>query len=280
MAAVRIVTDSACDLPEDVTDRLAIEVVPLTIRFGDEELTDRSELSTEDFYAKLAESKDLPETAAPSPGAFEQAFRKAAGDGADAVVCINLSSQLSATMASAQNAAKALAGEVDVRVVDSRSITAGLGTQVMLAARAGADGRSADEVVDLVEDLAGRTRIVGVLDTLEYLKKGGRVGGARALLGTMLDIKPLIDISSGQVEEAGKQRTRKRAMAWLRDELFKQERVEHLTVCNGGATDVDTFLEMLAPRYTRDDLRISTIGAVIGTHGGPRVLGLAWLTPK
>lgn len=279
MAGVRIVTDSACDLPEEVTVELAIEVVPLTIRFGTEEFTDRSELSTTDFYAKLAESRDLPETAAPSPGAFEQAFRKAAGDGTDAVVCINLSSQLSATMASAQSAAKALTGEVDVRVVDSRSITAGMGTQVMLAARTAAEGRSADEVVTMVEDLAQRTRIVGVLDTLENLKKGGRVGGARALLGTMLDIKPLIDISSGQVQEAGKQRTRKRAMAWLRDELFKQERVEHLTVCNGGANDVDTFIEMLAPRYSSDDFRISTIGAVIGTHGGPRVLGLAWVTP-
>lgn len=280
MAGVRIVTDSACDLSDDVTDELGIEVVPLTIRFGAEELTDRSELSTTDFYAKLAQSQVLPETAAPSPGAFEQAFRKAAGDGADTVVCINLSSQLSATMASAQNAAKALTGEVDVRVVDSRSITAGMGTSVMLAARAAAEGRSADEVVALVEDLAQRTRIIGALDTLDNLKKGGRIGGARALLGTMLDIKPLIDISTGHVEEAGKQRTRKRAMAWLRDELFKLDRVEHLTVCSGGAPDLDAFIETLAPRYTSDDFRISTIGAVIGTHGGPRVLGLAWITPR
>ncbi len=127
MAGVRIVTDSASDLSVDDATTYGIEVVPLTIRFGSEEFVDREQLSVSDFYRRMAASSALPETAAPSPGAFEEAFRKAAADGADAVVCINLSSELSATMQSAQNAAKAVAGDIDVRVIDSKSITAGLG---------------------------------------------------------------------------------------------------------------------------------------------------------
>ncbi len=276
---VRIVTDSACDLPDDLVEQHGIEIVPLTIRFGDEELVDRFELSTEDFYARMERSDALPETAAPSPGAFEQAFRRAGADG-DAVVCINLSSQLSATMASAQNAAKAVAGDLDVRVLDSSSITAGLGTQVIRAAEAASGGASADEVVALVEDLAARTRVFGALDTLDNLKKGGRVGGAQALLGTLLSVKPLVDLSSGHVEEAGKQRTRKKALMWLRDKLYEQREVESLTICDGHAPDVDVLADLIADRYPADQRRVSVIGPTIGTHGGPRVLGLAWIEPK
>ncbi len=272
---VQIVTDTACDLPDDLVDQYGIGIVPLSIRFGDDEFVDRFELTTEDFYAKLAESEALPETSAPSPGAFEEAFRKAAAGGDD-VVCINLSSQLSATMASAQNAAKAIADDIDVRVVDSVSITGGMGTQVLRAAEAAAAGASADEVEALVRDLASRTRVFGALDTLDNLKKGGRIGGAQAMLGSLLNIKPLVDLSSGHVEEAGKQRTRKRSLTWLRDKLFEQDEVENLVVCNGLAPDIDDLIELISPRYQRDQFRMSAIGPTIGTHGGPRVLGLAW----
>src|SRR4051794_28835922 len=160
MPGVRIVTDSACDLPQDIVDRHGIAIVPLTIRFGDEELVDRIDLSASDFYKRMASSAELPQTAAPSPGAFEEAFTRLADEGAEAVVCVNLSSQLSATMQSAQNAATALEGKVDVRALDSRSITSGLGTQVIMAAEAAGDGRSADDIVSLVTDLAGRTHVI------------------------------------------------------------------------------------------------------------------------
>jgi DegV family protein with EDD domain len=277
MSNVRIVTDSACDLGGDETTSLGISVVPLSIRFGDQEFVDREQLSVEDFYRHMAQSRDLPETAAPSPGAFQEAFRKAASEGAEAIVCINLSSELSATMQSAQNAAQSLSGEVDVRVVDSKSITGGLGTQVLEAAKAARGGASADEVVALVEDLAGRTQIYGALDTLENLEKGGRIGRAQKLLGSMLSIKPLIHISDGAVEEAGKQRTRRKALEWLRTTLFDEGDVEHLTVCHGEAPDLEEFLDLLAPRYPRDQIRITKIGAVIGTHGGPRVIGFCYV---
>ena len=275
---VRIVTDSSADLAADVVERLGIEVVPLSIRFGDEEYTDGVDLSVSQFYDKLASAADLPETAAPSPGAFEAAFRRQADAGADAVVCINLSSGLSATLQSAQNAASAMDG-LDVRIVDSRSITSGLGTQVRLAAEAAADGAEADDIVGMVDDLVGRTHVFGALDTLDNLKKGGRIGGAQALLGSLLSVKPLLDLSSGEVAEAGRARTRRRALEWLRDKVFSQPAVEHLCIAHGMAPDLDTMLDLLAPRYPADQVTVTTIGPVIGTHGGPRVMGLTWVDP-
>jgi len=203
---VRIVTDSSCDLAPDEAEVLGIDIVPLSIRFGDKEFTDRVELSVDEFYRRLNESEQLPETAAPAPGAFEQVFRRAAEQGADAVVCINLSGELSATIQSAQNAARAVADTIDVRVVDSRSVTLGLGSQAIAAAELARDGADADTIVAAVEDMSTRTRVLACLDTLENLKKGGRIGGAQALLGNLLSIKPLIDASSGKVEEAGKAR--------------------------------------------------------------------------
>ena len=276
MAGIRIVTDSACDLSDELVDELAIGIVPLTIRFGEEEFVDRFELSASAFYEKMASSSALPETAAPSPGAFEQAFTKMADEGADTVVCVNLSSALSATMASAQNAAKALEGKLDVRIVDSRSITSGLGMQVVEAAKAAADGTSADGVVKLVEDLATRTHVFGALDTLDNLKKGGRIGGAQAMLGTMLSIKPIIDISTGVVEEAAKQRTRRKAMLWLRDRLRTAGPVQNLCLCHGDAPDFADFRAVMAEDVDLADTRDSIIGATIGAHGGPRILGLTW----
>jgi DegV family protein with EDD domain len=276
---VRIVTDSSADLPADEVARLGVEVVPLSIRFGGDEFTDGVDLSVAEFYERLASSSELPETAAPAPGAFEAAFRRQADAGADAVVCINLSSGLSATIQSAQNAATAIAGDLDVRVVDSRSITSGLGTHVMLAADAAAAGASADDIVALVEGLVGRTHVIGALDTLDNLRKGGRIGGAQALLGSLLAIKPLLDISSGEVAEAGRARTRRKALEWLRDQIFALPEPEHLCIAHGMAPDVDEMLALLAPRYSPDKIRVTTIGPTIGTHGGPRVMGLTWLDP-
>jgi DegV family protein with EDD domain len=279
MTGVHIVTDSSCDLTEIETTTNGIGVVPLSIRFGDEEFIDREELSADAFYAKMATTGLLPETAAPSPGRFEQAFRGAAAVGASAVVCINLSGELSATSQSARNAATAVAGDIDVRVIDSRSLTGGLGTMVLEAAAAARNGADVDAVVALVESMIPRTEIYGGLDTLENLKKGGRIGSAKALLGSMLSMKPIIRIADGAVEEAGKQRTRKRELEWMRDQLFSEGPVEKLSILHGQAPDIDAFLDMISERYPREQIRLGTIGAVIGTHGGPGVIGMCYLRP-
>ncbi|TML19290.1 MAG: DegV family protein [Actinobacteria bacterium] len=272
---VRIVTDSACDLTDDEVAQWDVEVVSLSIRFGDEEFVDRTELPVSEFYRRLASSPVLPQTAAPAPGAFAKAFERLEADGASAIVSINLSSELSATMQSAQTAASSFVG-VPVHVVDSRSITAGLGQLVISASRLARDGADADKIVQEVDALKARQRIYGTLDTLEYLKKGGRVGGAQALLGSMLSIKPLLDISQGRVEEAGKTRTRKKALQWLRDQVLRHQPVDNLNVIHSEAPDIDDFLSLLRDDVDLTNVRVGPIGAVIGTHAGPRVIGVAF----
>jgi DegV family protein with EDD domain len=279
MAGVRVVTDSACDLPKELADQLGIEIVPLTIRFGSEEYTDRLTITAAEFYEKLRTTADLPETAAPSPGAYEEAFNRLADDGADGIVCACLSSGLSATMQSAENAARAVGDRITVRVIDSRSITMGLGTQVVEAARAAAAGRGLDDVAGVVEDLIPRTRVHGVLDTLEFLKKGGRIGSAQAMLGTLLSIKPVLDLSTGVVEAESRQRTRGKALRHLAEMVTRHGAITHVAVMHGDAPDVDAFLDLLAPHYPRDDIHVGLIGATIGTHGGPGIIGVTYVVP-
>jgi DegV family protein with EDD domain len=273
---VRIVTDSACDLPGSVAADLGIEIVPLSIRFGDAEFIDRLELTTAEFWAKAAATPTLPSTAAPAPGAFETAYRKAASEGATGVVVVSLSSALSATMQSAEVAARSVADEIAVRVVDSRSVSLGLGTIAVACARRAADGADIDDIAALATDLASRTRVFGALDTLENLKKGGRIGNAKALLATALAIKPIIEVVDGKVEQGGKQRTRSKALAFLVDKVREYEgRMSGLAVLHADCTDVDEFVEMLRPLYA-GEIIVGEIGPVIGTHAGRGTIGVAF----
>ncbi len=274
--AVRIVTDSACDLPEAICDDLGIEVVPLTIRFGSREFVDRKELSVDDFWRELGASSVLPETAAPSVGAFEETFRRLSDSGADAIVCINLSARLSATMQSAQVAAKALDGETPIEIVDSFSASMGIGNLVLHAARRARDGASLEEIVGEVEARRSREHVFAALDTLEYLRKGGRIGGAQAMLGSMLSIKPIINVLDGAVEPAGRVRTRSKALRFLVEQI-PVGKVELISVLHANAPDVDEFLAMLAPVVPDAEVIVGKIGPVIGVHTGPRVMGIAWI---
>ena len=274
---VQIVTDSASDISLEEAAQLNIKIVPLSIRFGEQEFTDLADISVTEFYQRMEASDLLPATAAPSPGAFESAFRKCHEEGASEVVCINLSIALSATGQAAQLAAEGVKDLIDVTCVDSMSITGGLGTIIRKAAEAANNGAATGEIVNLVENLRSRTRIIATLDTLDNLKKGGRIGGAAAMLGTMVQIKPCLDLSSGEVVEAGRQRTRKKARQWLREELSKAGDIEALTVIHGDAPDVQEFVESLSDIIPIDQISITQLGAVIGTHGGPRVLGLTFL---
>lgn len=277
---VRIVTDSACDLPQARADELGIEIVPLTIRFGDEEFVDRIELTNEEFWRKVATSPVLPETAAPSPGAFEDCFRSLAADGADAVLCINLSSRLSGTMQSAQVAATALAGEVPVRVVDSLSVSLGLGSQCIAAQALATGGQDVDTIAASVVDRAARTRLFGALDTLEHLRRGGRIGGAQAMLGSVLSIKPIIGIQDGVVSEAGKVRTRSKSLSHLAAKLSAAHDPSGVFVFHAQAPDIEEFLDQLGKFVPRESIEVGNIGPVIGTHGGPRTIGLGWVEPR
>ena len=273
---VRIVTDSACDLSDADLAEWGIGLVPLSIRFGDDEFVDRTELSTSEFYRRLANSEQLPETSAPSPGAFAGMFNSLADEGADAVVCINISEALSATIQAARTAATSDDVSIPVHVVNSQSVTGGLGSIVLGCARAARDGKSAEEIVAMAEDMRDRTRIYATLDTLENLKKGGRIGGAQAAFGAMLSIKPLLDLSSGEVVAAGKQRTRKKSLAWVREQIENAGDVENLAILHSNASDIDEFVASLSAMPAVTSARTDTIGAVIGTHGGPGIIGITY----
>ena len=277
---VAIVTDSSCDLPADVAAEFGIDIVPLTIRFGDDEFIDREELSAAEFWTRCVNSSTLPETAAPAPGQFELAFRRAAANGATGVVVVALSAALSATMQSAQLAARSVADDdsidLDVRVVDSRTISMGVGTIALACARAARDGADVDTVEQLAIDLVDRTRVFGALDTLDNLKKGGRIGNAKALLATALSIKPIIEVTGGVVEQGGKQRTRSKALRHLVDKVNSFDgAIENLAVLHADCSDVDLFVEMLQPHYP-SSIVVGEIGPVIGTHGGRGTIGVAF----
>jgi DegV family protein with EDD domain len=277
MSAVRVVTDSACDLPDEVVEELGIVIVPLRIRFGEEELVDRVELSTKEFWRRSASATTLPETSAPSPGAFEQEFRRLGEAGADGVVCVNLSSKLSATIEAARQAARSLEGAVSVRIVDSLSVTLGEGLIVVAAARAAAAGGSLDEVVAAAQDAADRMKVYGAIDTLENLKKGGRIGGAAALVGSLLSIKPVIEVRGGVVEQESRQRTRGRSLEYLAGKVTGAGPLSRLAVFGADAPDLDRFLQMLRDVSPTEPLVVGDVGPVIGSHAGPGAIGVAWL---
>jgi DegV family protein with EDD domain len=278
MAGVRVVTDSACDLLDATLIELGIGLVPLRIRFGDEELIDRQELTTKEFWSRCAGSPVLPATAAPSPGQFQEAFEGMADAGATGVVCVNLSSKMSATIESARQAARAVEGRIPVQVVDSLSVTLGLGLIVTEAARAAAGGASMDEVVAAAEKAVGAMKLYGAIDTLENLKKGGRIGGAQALLGSMLQIKPVIEVRDGVVEQESKQRTRSRSLQYLADKAKAAGPLSRFAVFSADAQDLDEFLRLLdgvAP--VEGTTLFGDVGPVIGSHAGRGAIGVAWI---
>jgi DegV family protein with EDD domain len=277
-SAVRIITDSACDLPDSVVQSLGIEVVPLFIRFGDDELVDREQLTTTQFWERCSVESDLPSTAAPSPGRFEDTVRKLQGEGATGVLIINLSGELSGTIAAARLAAEKMKTSLDVRVVDSRTVTMGLGAIVVACARAAQAGGTIDEIEALANDLSARCKVWGALDTLENLKKGGRIGGAKAMLASVLSIKPIIEVRDGVVQEGGKQRTRSKALAFLVDKVREASTnpgISQLCVLHADCSDVDAFVGQLKAVYSGEIL-VGEIGAVVGAHAGRGTIGVAF----
>jgi len=277
MATIRIITDSASDLPLDIANRLNIAIVPLTVRFGDEEFVDGRDLNPHEFWAKCKTSSELPETAAPSPGAFQEAFLKAKAEGADGVVVVALSSDLSATHQSATLAAQAVADQIPVKIVDSRAVTMAEGMIAIDLAERAAAGASMDELVARGTELAGKVGVCGTIDTLEHLIKGGRLKGAKAVFGSMLSIKPLLEVKNGLIAEAGRARTRSKAFAALVAAAKAAGPIERIAVTHGDAPDVDVIVAMVKEIPTVHELIISDMGPTVGTHGGPGIVGLAWI---
>lgn len=278
MAKIRVVTDSACDLSAAVAAEHGITVVPLSIRFGNEEFVDGRDLTTEEFWARCKASQVLPETAAPSPGAFQEAFLAAASDGCDGILSLSLSGGVSATFQAATAAAKAVADTIEVRALDSRSMTMGLGLMILDVAELAATGADLDTLAARVAELVPRTSVFGAVENLEHLEKGGRIGSARALLGSLLSIKPVVTLVDGEVAEESKQRTRSRSLKYLADKALNSPPLSRIAVANGAAADIGDFLAMLADLKCEHPLVVSDLGPVIGTHTGPGTIGICMVT--
>lgn len=277
MARIRVVTDSASDLPQEYANSLDIDVVSLTIRFGDEEFTDRVDLTPEEFWVKCKNSKTLPETAAPSPGAFQAAYERAKADGCDGVLVLTLSSLLSATHQSATLAAEAVAGTIDVRVIDTLSVSMGQGLIAIDLAESAKDGADLDQLAARAEELMKKGGVVAALDTLEHLIKGGRIGGAKALLGQVLSIKPLVELKGGVVAEAGRQRTRAKALSAVANVAASHAPLRRLALIHGACNDVPILQELIKNIPSEFPVVVTDIGPVVGAHGGPGIIGLTWI---
>ena len=279
MARIRVVTDSASDVPDDVAARLDIDVVSLTIRFGDEEFVDRVELTPEAFWAKCKTSKTLPETSAPSVGAFQAAYERAKADGCDGVLVLTLSSLLSATYQSANLAADTMKGLIEVRVVDTLNVSMGQGLVAIDCAELAATGATLADVAERANALLPKSGVVGTIDTLEHLIKGGRIGGAKALIGQVLSIKPLVELKGGVVAEAGRQRTRAKALAAVAAATATHAPLRRLALVHGACseTDVAALLALATEIKSEFPIIVGDIGPVVGTHAGPGIIALTFV---
>ena len=274
--SIRIVTDSSSDLPLDLVAQWGISVVALSVRFGDGDFVDSTIIPPQQFWKQCEASPVLPETTAPSPGQFETTYRRLIAEGATGIVVVNLSSSLSATMQSAELAAKSVTTPaIPIVVIDSRTVSLGLGLIAVSCAQRAHAGGSLNDIVAHANDIIPRTRVFGALDTLDNLKKGGRIGGAKALMASVLSIKPIIEVRNGLVEEGGRQRTRTKALNFLRDTVKNSEPIESLAVLHAQCDDVDAFTASLREVYD-GEIVVGDIGPVIGSHAGSGTIGVAF----
>lgn len=276
MAGIRVVTDSAGDLPASLVSQHDIRIVPLDVRLADWGPEELRLIEPAEFWRRCAMTTSLPETSAPSPGAFAASFTEAADDGCDGVVCLTLSSALSATYQAACSGADEVRERIDVRVVDTRFVTLGEGMIVLEAAEVAAATKDLAAAEAAAEAMIQKVRVLGALDTMENLRRGGRVGSAKALLGSLLSIKPIIEIRDGVVEAESRQRTRTRSLEYLATKVKQAAPLQGLAVAHAAAPDLDVLLEMLAGAFPREDILISYIGPVIGTHAGPGCIGVCY----
>ncbi len=276
--SVKVVVDSGSDIPRDLVLEHSLEIVPLKIRFGEREYVDTKDLTTDQFWDLCETSKELPQTAAPSSGDFETAFNNALAEGFDQIVCITLSSDLSATYQAATLAAKSFENDLKIEVIDSRLATFAMGNLAITSAIEAKKGSSAAEIASLVHARIPYVHALGALDTLDNLRKGGRIGKAAALFGSLLSFKPIIDVRNGIIEADSKQRTRSKALNYLIEKVVGYGAITDLAIIHANAPDVDEFAEKLKDATGVDDLKIAKIGAVIGTHAGPRTMGVTFRT--
>ena len=280
---VKIVTDSTSDLPAEICRELDVTVVPLTVMFGDQGYRDGVDLGADEFYKKLIESDKLPTTSQPSAGAFAEAYKEVAKE-TDEILSIHISGKLSQTYNSARLAASEMDGS-NVEVMDSLQVSLGLGEIVIAAARAAKDGASMEDLKQLVTNMMPGTRTLALLETLEYLAKGGRIGKVQAFLGnslrplSILKVIPIVEVRNGEAHPFERVRTRRKGLDRLIAEAQGEGGIKMAGVAySTNREEAESVLERLRPLVEPENLVLSRFGPVLGTHLGPGALGLGFST--
>jgi DegV family protein with EDD domain len=267
-----VVTDSTADLPEEWRTRYGIAVVPLKVIFENETFRDRVDITDDEFFRRLGTATKLPTTSAPSPGEFADVYRKLAEDH-DGCISIHLGAQLSATVRAAQIGAEAVEG-FKVNVIDSETVT----MPIAFLCKVAAESQTLEEATAAVGERVPKCRVLALLDTLRYLEMGGRLSRAQAMIGTMLDLKPLLLVADREIKPVERVRTRSRAITRMVEFLHGELPVEHVAVVHAQARDeAETIAAGLRLELPDQEIVIGEIGAVLGTHTGPRALGAVYI---
>ncbi len=273
--AVRIVTDSTADLPPQLAKELGITVVPIYVRFGNEVYLDRVDITEDEFYQRLEHAPVHPSTVQPGPQDFLEVYRKLSLK-ADGIVSIHISSKLSGTCNSALMAKGMMETECPIEVVDSQAVTMGLGLLAIVAAQAAKSGESLDKVVEAAKQAIAKVHFLALFDTLKYLLLGGRIGKAKALLGSILNVKPMLSLKDGEVVPAGQVRTRAKGIDKLFDFVKDAADIQDLAVVHSTTLDeAQNLAERIGSIFDREKIKIARLGPALGVHMGPRVMIVA-----
>ena len=275
--AVRVVTDSVSDIPADIVEELGITVVPAYVRFGNEVYKDGVELTTDEFFDRLMNGPEFPATSQPSVGDFSETYASVA-EGADGIVSVHVSGKLSGTVNSAQQGVGVADVGCPIEVLDTSQASMGSGLVAIAAAKAARDGGSLEDVTAAAKDAIERSQCICLLDTLEYLIKGGRVGKAKGMIGSLLKIKPLIIIQDGEVHDFAKERTRRKAVSRLDRAAREFGPLESVAVMYSTSRDeAERLAETLNPAVSADPI-VARFGPALGTYVGPDALGISLLS--
>jgi DegV family protein with EDD domain len=274
---IKIVTDSLSDITSDIAQGLGITVVPVYVRFGEEVYRDRVEITTDEFYHRLTHDATFPTTTQPSPADFVDVYNKLASE-TDEILVVTLSSKLSGTYESALHAKSVAEKECRIEVIDSLTVVMGLGLIVISAAKAAQAGASLGEVADLVRRAMPRSHAIMSFDTLKYLAKGGRIGKAKGLLGSLLSFKPILTMRDGEIAPLTRVRSRTAAMDYLCNFVAGFSNIEELAVEHATTPDdADKLVERISSLFPKERIYRSTVSPVVGTYTGPNVLSVTVL---
>ncbi|MDP3880494.1 MAG: DegV family protein [Dehalococcoidales bacterium] len=275
---VRIITDSLSDITSDIAQGLGITVVPLTVLFGHEAYIDRVTITTDEFYRKLTHENVWPTTTQPTPAAFAEVYDRLAEKTSEILV-ITLSSKLSGTYESATGAKNLYRNKkCRVEVIDSRMVAMGLGLIVIATAKKAQKGAKLDELADMVRQATSRSHVVMYFDTLKYLAKGGRIGKAQGLVGSMLSVKPILTIKDGEVAPLTRVRSQGAGLDYLYNFVAGFSNIEELAVEHSTAAgQADKLIERLGSLFPRERIYRSTVSPVLGTYAGPDALAVTVL---